>query len=117
MEKKVSFQTKIKKQRAQMERFFTAEGFTISRDYAGNFNRGLDLYYKEIKPNCFFVFSNNQFSLEKEFERFEFSVVEANTKDDFVYKLLQKEPRIVVKTFKPDLNMPLYEEELQKAME
>ena len=96
--------------------FLTAHGFTKTRDFIGNFNRGAVLYYKEMAPELFFVFCNNHFSLYKATEQFEFLVVKSDFGIDFLYTMLQQSPRSITRRFKLPNDKQLYEQELKKAI-
>jgi len=102
--------------RKLIEVFFDTNGFTKTRDFIGNFNRGAVLYYKEVAPELFFVFCNNHFSLYKATEQFEFLVVKSDFGIDFLYTMLQQSPRSITRRFKLPNDKQLYEQELKKAI-
>ena len=102
--------------RKLIEVFFDTNGFTKTRDFIGNFNRGAVLYYKEVAPELFFVFCNNHFSLYKATEQFEFLVVKSDFGIDFLYTMLQQAPRSITRRFKLPNDKQLYEQELKKAI-
>ncbi|MFZ4457065.1 MAG: hypothetical protein ACOYOT_12690 [Bacteroidales bacterium] len=100
----------------ELESFFSANHFTKTRDFIGNFNRGAVLYYREVAPELFFVFCNNHFSLYKDSEQFEFFVVKSELGTDFLYTMLQQSPRSITRRFKLPRDKKLYDKELKKVI-
>ncbi len=94
--------------------FLTAHGFAKTRDFIGNFNRGAELYYKEVAPELFFVFCNNHFSLYKNSEQFEFFVVKSDFGTDFLYTMLQQAPRSITRRFTIPQDISIFDKELSK---
>lgn len=99
----------------KLKSFLSANQFTKTRDFIGNFNRGAVLYYKEMAPGRFFVFCNNHFSLDEDLEQFEFFVVQSDFGTDFLYTMLQQAPRSVTRRFALPRDKELYEKELKKV--
>lgn len=99
---------------ASLNAFFRTNGFTQSRDFIGNFNRGAELYYKEVAPDRFLVFCNNHFSLFKDSEQFELFAVVADAGLDFLYTMLQQPPRSITRRFAWPKHKALYLKEIAK---
>jgi hypothetical protein len=95
--------------------FFNNNGFIRARNFIGNFNRGAEIYYREVIPKLFFVFSNHRLSSDQDSAQFAMWVAESDIGTNFFYNILKKRPLSIAHSFSLPDDIPLLQKELNKV--